>query len=131
MFDLSLIFSDHTTWQLKLAINKCQHIHISLSRIAVLPKYSLNGNTSPHEFLITGDFNIHVDDLTDSNAIQFLSLLDHSNLTQHVLLPTHRHSHTLDLVITFANSTLSPTVTSLPISPTDQFPIIIMFIEDY
>jgi len=26
-----------TTWQLKLAINKCQHIHISLSRIAVLP----------------------------------------------------------------------------------------------
>jgi len=35
-------------------------------------------STSPHEFLITGDFNIHVDDLADSNAIQFLSLLDHA-----------------------------------------------------
>jgi len=33
-----------TTWQFKLAINKCQHIHISLSRIAVLHKFSLNGN---------------------------------------------------------------------------------------
>ena len=39
------------------------------------------------------------------------------------MFPTHRHSHTLDLVITSANSTLSPTVTSLPISPTDHFPI--------
>jgi len=64
-------------------------------------------STSPHEFLITGDFS-HVDDLTDSNAIQFIPLFDHANLTQHVLFPTHRHSHTLDLVITSANSTLSP-----------------------
>jgi len=32
-----------TNWQLKLAINKCQHIHISLSRTAVLPTFSLNG----------------------------------------------------------------------------------------
>jgi len=70
------------------------------------------------------DFNIHVDGLADSNAIQFLSLLDHANLTQHVLFPTHRYSHTLNLVITSANSTLSPTVTSLPISPTDNFSII-------
>jgi len=80
-------------------------------------------STSPHEFLITADFNIHVDDLADSNAIQFLSILDHANLTQHVSFPTNRHSHTLDLVITSANSTLSPNVTSLP-SPTDHFPII-------
>jgi len=34
------------------------------------------------------------------------------------LFPTHRHSHTLDLVKT------SPTVISLPMSPTDHFPII-------
>jgi len=54
----------------------------------------------------------------------FLSLLDHANLTQNVLFPTHRHCHTLDLVITSANSTLSPTDISLPISPTDHFPII-------
>jgi len=47
---------------------------------------------------------IHVAYLTDSIAIQFLSLLDHANLTQHVSFPTHRHSHTLGLVISSANS---------------------------
>jgi len=82
-------------------------------------------STTPHEFLIIGNFNIHVDDLVDSNAIQPLLLPDHANLTQHVLFPTNRHSHTL--VITSA--TLSPTVISLPISPSDHFPI--MFIENY
>ena len=51
-------------------------------------------STTLHEFVITGDFNIHVDDLTDSNAIQFISLLDSANLTQQVSFPTHRHSHT-------------------------------------
>jgi len=56
---------------------------------------------------------------------KFLSLVDHADLTQHVSFPTHRHSHTLfDLVITSANSTIPPMVSSLPISPTDQFPII-------
>jgi len=80
--------------------------------------------TLPHEFLITGDFNIHVADLTDSNAMQFLSVLYHETLPQRVSFPTHPHSHTLHLLITSANSTLSPTVISLPILPTDYFPII-------
>jgi len=53
-----------------------------------------------------------------------LSLLDHPNITQHVSFPTHQHSHTHDLFITSANSTLSPTVITWPISPTDHFPII-------
>ena len=38
-------------------------------------------STSPHDFLITGAFNIHVDDLTDSNTMQFMSLLNLANLT--------------------------------------------------
>jgi exonuclease III len=80
--------------------------------------------TSPNEFIITGDFNIHVDDPHDFNATQFLSLLDQANLIQHVSFPTHRQSHTLDLIITSASSTLCPTLTCLPVSPTDHFPII-------
>ena len=32
--------------------------------------------TTPHEFLITGDFNIHVDDPSDPQAIAFLSMLE-------------------------------------------------------
>jgi len=52
---------------------------------------------------------------------------DHANLTQHVSFPTHRHSHNLDLVITFVMLTLL----YLPLSfvclfhlYTDHFPII-------
>jgi len=81
----------------------------------------LSVSTFPHEYRITGDFKIHDDDLTDSNTIQFLLLLDHANLTQHVLFPTHRHFHTLDLFIRSANSALSPTVISLHILSTYHF----------
>ena len=35
--------------------------------------------TTPHEFIITGDFNIHLDNLSDHTTSQFLSLL--SSLT--------------------------------------------------
>jgi len=82
-------------------------------------------STFPHEFFITGVFSMHVDDLTEYNAIQFLSLLDHANLTQPVLFPTQRYSHTLYLVITSANYAFPPAIISLPISPADHFPVII------
>ena len=43
--------------------------------------------TTPHEFIITGDFNIHVDNCTNHFTSQFLSLLSSFNLTQHVHFP--------------------------------------------
>jgi hypothetical protein len=61
--------------------------------------------TTSHEFLITGDFNLHVDDLFNSNTKQFLSTLSAANLSQHVHLPTHTHQQTLDLITTHSNST--------------------------
>ena len=79
--------------------------------------------TTPHEFLITGDFNLHVDDLSNSNTKQFLSALDAANLFQHVHFPTHNHQHTLDLIITHSHSSLSPNVTFSPVSPSDHYPI--------
>jgi len=66
---------------------------------------------------------MNVDDASDANAIQFVFFLDHANLTQHALFPTHRSSLARDLVITSANSSLSQTVISLHISLTDHFPI--------
>ena len=44
--------------------------------------------------LLTGDFNFHVDDRTDSLASRFLDLLDSHNLIQHVSGPTHEDNHT-------------------------------------
>jgi exonuclease III len=80
--------------------------------------------TLPHEFIITGDFNIHVDNPTDSYTQQFLSVLNDANLTQHVTFPTHSHSHTLDLVITGINSSLRPSITRINTSPSDHFPVL-------
>jgi Endonuclease-reverse transcriptase len=79
--------------------------------------------TISFEFLITADFNIHVDNLTDSNALKFISLLDLANLTQHVPFSTLCHSHTLDLVISTSNSSLSPIFTSSPVFPSDHIPV--------
>lgn len=89
-----------------------------------LQSFFSSSATTPHEFIITGDFNFHVDDPSDSAANNFLSLLSSFNLTQHVNFPTHNRSHTLDLVITSSYSSLSPTISFSPISPSDHFPVI-------
>ena len=52
----------------------------------------------PNPLAITGDFNFHVDDSGNLEAMRFLDLLDSANLVQHVLEPTHRLGHTLDLI---------------------------------
>ena len=79
--------------------------------------------TTPHEFLITGDFNIHLDKNNDPNSTQFTHLLAQANLTQHISFPTHIFGHTLDLLITLSSSTLSPHSVVSPYSPSDHFPI--------
>ena len=54
---------------------------------------------------------------------QFLSLFNNANLTQHVNFPNHQAGHTLDLIITTKDSTLSPTITHSLVSPSDHLPI--------
>ena len=50
--------------------------------------------------VVTGDLNFHVDDANDRDAAKFLDLLDSAGLVQRVGGATHKHGHTLDLVIT-------------------------------
>ena len=82
--------------------------------------------TTPHDFIITGDFNIHVNK-SDRQSIQFLDLLHTYNLDQHVTFPTHRLGNTLDLVITPSASSLSPVLSAHPVSPADHFPVLSRF----
>jgi len=79
--------------------------------------------TTPHEFLITGHFNLQLDDPNISQAQQFLSVLNSTNLTHYVSFPTHRNNHTLDFVITANDSSLSPVIDYSLVSPSDHFPI--------
>ena len=55
---------------------------------------------SAEPLLITGDFNVHVDDSTNPDATRLLDLLDSMGLCQHVTHPTHELGHTIDLIIT-------------------------------
>ena len=45
------------------------------------------------ELLIVGDFNFHMDDLMDGNAIRFSRLLETFDLKQYVKAPTHLYGH--------------------------------------
>ncbi len=49
--------------------------------------------------VITGDFNIHMDDLSDSDTRKFNGLLESCGLLQHIAEPTHIDGHTIDLLI--------------------------------
>ena len=54
----------------------------------------------PSDVMITGDFNIHVDDPSDNSANRLKQILSSAGLTQHVTEPTHVRGHCLDLLIT-------------------------------
>ena len=79
--------------------------------------------TAAHEFIITGDFNIHLDNPADTLTSQFLSLLSSFNLSQHAQFPAHGKNHILDLVITSSDTSLVPAVSFTHWSPSDQFPV--------
>ena len=79
--------------------------------------------TTPHEFIITGDFNIHLDDTLDSSSQQFTDLLSSTNLTKYVSVFTHIHNHTLDLAITSSHTNLSSTISQSFITVSDYFAI--------
>ena len=50
-------------------------------------------------FIITGDFNLHVD-VPNTQTENFNNILNTFNLKQHVSFPTHKFGHSLDLFIT-------------------------------
>lgn len=85
-----------------------------------------------NKIIIVGDFNIHVDNNSDSLSIAFDALLDSVGFTQNVNKPTHCHMHTLDLVLTYGIEISDLNV--LPQNPllSDHFLITFKFLmEDY
>ena len=49
--------------------------------------------------LMSGDFNVHIDDINDNNSKHFAANLDSFYLNQHVCQPAHSCGHTLNLAI--------------------------------
>ena len=50
--------------------------------------------------VILGDFNLHVNDKSDTDAQHFIDTVEASRLKQWVDFPTHKLGNTLDLIIT-------------------------------
>ena len=69
---------------------------------------------SPHQLLLSGDFNFHFDDASNLNAMKFLDLITSADLRQHINGPTHHLGHTLDLLITRSDDKLISQVRTLP-----------------
>ncbi|CAH3104989.1 unnamed protein product [Pocillopora meandrina] len=72
----------------------------------------------PEALVISGDFNLHLDDLRDSDTKKLEDLLETFNLSQYVSGPTHLSGQTLDLIITRSSDdiVLASPKTTFPIS---------------
>ena len=60
-----------------------------------------------NNMVILGDLNIHVDDLSNMDSYIFNDTMHAFGFKQHVTLPTHKCSHTLDLIFSEMNSELN------------------------
>ena len=58
------------------------------------------------DFILAGDFNIHMDIETNESCKKLTELFHNFGLRQHVNLPTHTGGHILDLVISKENTQL-------------------------
>ena len=77
--------------------------HPFLAFLNDMVDYMENNITSRAEFLLLGDFNIHVNKLHDEKAATFHDFLSSFGLQNHILFPMHKSQNTLDLVITHEN----------------------------
>lgn len=103
-FEYVAVELEHSEWGKPLLIINVYHTKEKensdfenfLEELVNLLSEAYNTNTS---FLLTGDFNVWVDDKTKKTTQWFLEVLERNDLCQYVKESTHRHGHTLDLVI--------------------------------
>ena len=100
-----------------------KHVNFS-SFLQEFDKLIVNYLLRPSDIILTGDFNIHMDNTSNNYANQFKDLLSAHGLIQHITAPTHRYGHCLDLMITRENT--SPLISNITIHPglSDHYAII-------
>lgn len=71
--------------------------------------------------ILLGDINIHLDIVTDPDAVKFSTILDSHSLTQHISSATHRRGHTLDVFITTSDCPVASIVSEPPVLSDHSF----------
>ena len=77
-----------------------------LSFVSDFLDYMERNTNSTGKLLLTGDFNIHMNDLESPDTNTFLDVLDSFCLQNDISFPTHCLNNTLDLVITSGQDNL-------------------------
>ena len=83
-----------------------KHVNFS-SFLQEFERLIVNYLLHPSDIILTGDFNIHMDNTSNNYSNQFKDLLSAYGLIQHTTAPTHRYGHCLDLMITRENTLIS------------------------
>ena len=89
---------DHSLYTLGLFYRPDDHPFLAF--INNMVEYMENNITDKSEFLLLGDFNIHVNKFHDEEAVTFHDFHSSFGLQNHILFPMHRSNNILDLVIT-------------------------------
>ena len=66
-----------------------------------------NRTTKYNNMVILGDLNIHIDDLANTDSHMFNDTMQAFGFKQHVISPTHKCRHTLDLIYIKINTELT------------------------
>ena len=69
-------------------------------------EFMIDLSTKRKNLYILGDFNIHVNDVSDKPARDFLEMIESLNMRQHVDTETHEAGNTLDLLISHRDDNL-------------------------
>ena len=114
--DQSVTF-EMATWHIKypgVDLTVCAIYHPPYSETYQVTKQSIIDEFSEYlwevlaehrNLVITGDFNLHVNDPEDQDGEVFIDTMQALGLDQHVTFPTHRSNNTLDLVFSECLST--------------------------
>ena len=79
---------------------------------------------SDETFILAGDVNIHLDDKNDFYTKQFNDIMEMFNLVQHVNFATHKLDHTLDFVVTQADSPVIENIKATNVDLSDHYMIL-------
>ncbi len=66
--------------------------------------------------ILLGDFNLHINDSSDSRAVDFMGFVTRLNFTQHVKNATHNRGNTLDLIFTKGIDANVSSILQVPVS---------------
>jgi hypothetical protein len=78
--------------------------------------------TNPNKFFAVGSFTFRRGNLAKPPTKQFFTILDFANRERYFPSTTHYGNQIIDVFTSHADTSLQPSITFSPVSPSDYFP---------